>query len=104
MSRTFIQPAVSVVTAGTSADALVALRQRIPCAAFIDRAVLGADLPAWRAALADRPALSLALMSMSSEDDEVDRFGREQARAVLSPPFQLRTIRSAVRAVSKEYV
>jgi hypothetical protein len=42
-------------------------------------------------------------MSMSADDGDVERFGREQARAVLAPPFQLRAIRSAVRAVSKEY-
>ncbi len=32
------------------------------------------------------------------------RFGREHASAVLSPPFQLRAIRSAVRAIVKECV
>ena len=93
-----------VVTAGSSAEALQAVRQRIPSMAFIDRAVLAADLPGWSAAFADRPALALVLMSLSSEDDAVDRFGRDQARAVLAPPFQLRAIRSAVKAVSKEYV
>jgi CheY-like chemotaxis protein len=94
----------SVVTAGSSADALRAVRQRIPSAAFIDRAILAADLGGWRTAFAERPTLALALVSLSSEDDEVDRFGREHARAVLAPPFQLRAIRSAVKTVSKEYV
>jgi two-component system NtrC family sensor kinase len=94
----------SVVTAATSADALRAVRQRIPSAAFIDRTVLGADLTAWRAACADRPTLALVFVSLSSEDDEVDQFGREHARAVLAPPFQLRAIRAAVKIVSKEYV
>jgi len=94
----------SVVTAGSSADALQAVRQRIPSLAFIDRSILGADLTAWRAAFAERPALALVLVSFSSEDGEVDRFGRERARAVLAPPLQLRAIRSAVKAVSKEFV
>ena len=94
----------SVVTAGSSADALQAVRQRIPSLAFIDRSILGADLTAWRAAFADRPALALVLVSYSSEDGEVDRFGRERARAVLAPPLHLRAIRSAVKAVSKEFV
>jgi len=94
----------NVSTAGTSAEALQAVRQRIPSIVFIDRAVLGADLAGWRAALSERPALVVVLVSFSSEDGEVDRFGRERARAVLAPPFQLRGIRSAVKAVSKEYV
>jgi two-component system cell cycle sensor histidine kinase/response regulator CckA len=94
----------NVVTAGSSADALKAVRQRIPSIAFVDRCLLGADLPAWRAALSERPLLALVLVSLSSEDDEVDRFGRERARTVLAPPFQLRGIRSAVKAASKEYV
>ncbi len=93
-----------VVTAGSSAEALQAVRQRIPSMAFIDRAVLGGDLSGWRTAFADRPALAVVLVSLSSEDGDVDRFGRERARAVLAPPFQLRGIRSAVKAVSKEYV
>jgi len=43
-------------------------------------------------------------VSFSSEDGDVDRFGRERARAVLAPPLQLRAIRSAVKAVAKEFV
>jgi two-component system NtrC family sensor kinase len=93
-----------VGSAGTSTEALQAMRQRIPSIAFVDRAILGADLPSWRAALAERPALALVLISLSSEEGDVDRFGREHARAILSPPFQLRAIRSAVKAASKEYV
>jgi CheY-like chemotaxis protein len=94
----------SVVTAGTNAEALQAVRQRVPTVAFVDRAILGADLPGWRAALSERPALALVLVSLSSEDGDVDRFGRERAQAVLAPPFQLRGIRSAIKAASKEYV
>lgn len=94
----------TVVTAASSADALQLIRQRPPSAAFIDRAVLGADLPGWREAFIDLPALALVLASMSAEDGDVDRFGREHACAILSPPFQLRAIRSALKAVSKEYV
>ena len=94
----------NVVTAGTGAEALQAVRQRSPSVVFVDRAILGADLPGWRAALSERPALAVVLVSLSADDGEVDRFGRERARAVLSPPFQLRGIRSAVKAASKEYV
>ena len=94
----------NVVTAGTAAEALQAIRQRSPSIVFVDRTLLGADLPGWRAALSERPALAIVLVSLSSADGDVDRFGRERAGAVLSPPFQLRGIRSAVKAASKEYV
>jgi hypothetical protein len=73
-------------------------------AAFVDRGVIGADLPAWQTARAERPGVPLVLISMSAEDGEVERFGREHASAVLVPPFQLRAIRSALRAVAKECV
>jgi signal transduction histidine kinase/CheY-like chemotaxis protein len=94
----------NVLAVSGSADALQAVRQRVPSIIFADRAVLGADLPGWGAALAERPALSLVLVSLSSDDGEVDRFGRERARAIVAPPFQLRDIWSAVKAASKECV
>jgi hypothetical protein len=50
------------------------------------------------------PGVPLVLVSMSAEDGEVERFGREHASAVLVPPFQLRAIRSAILAVAKECV
>ena len=56
-----------------------------------------------RALRAEPAALPLVLMSMSADDGDVERFGRGEARAVLAPPYQLRAIRAAVRAVSKEY-
>jgi hypothetical protein len=46
----------------------------------------------------------LILMSLAADESDVERFAREQASAVLVPPFQLRALRSAVRAVSKECV
>ena len=93
-----------VVTAGSSADALALCRRGPMQAAFVDRGVIAADLGGWRAALTDVPGLPLVLMSVSADDGEVERFGREQACAALAPPFQLQAIRSAVRAVSKECV
>jgi CheY-like chemotaxis protein len=93
-----------VITAGSSADALAACRDRSLQAAFIDRGVIAADLTGWRAARLDEPSLPLILVSVSADEGEVERFGREQASAVLAPPFQLRAIRSAVRAVSEECV
>jgi CheY-like chemotaxis protein len=79
----------------------------VPLHAIVaDRALLAADLPAWRAARAARPDLPLILASSSSDDAEVDRFGREHAAAVVAPPFPLRAVHAAMRtiAVPGEYV
>ena len=74
-------------------------------AMFIDRSLLSADLAAWRAARAEntRP-VPIILMSLAADESDVERFGREQASAVLVPPFELRALRAAVRAVAKECV
>jgi two-component system NtrC family sensor kinase len=93
-----------VVTAGSSADALAICRDTALAAAFVDRSLIAGDLATWRAARAGVPQIPLVLISMSADDGEVERFGREQAVAGLAPPFQLRAIRAAVRAVSKECV
>jgi signal transduction histidine kinase/DNA-binding response OmpR family regulator len=107
--RDFIAAALTgwgytVVTAGSSSDALDLCRTQTLHAAFVDRGVIASDLAGWRAARGEASDLPLILVSMSADDGEVERFGREQASAVLAPPFQLRAIRSAVRAVSKECV
>lgn len=94
----------SVISAASSAEAIAVCRRGSLQSAFVDRGVIAADLPGWRAVRADAPAIPLVLMSMSADDGDVERFGREQACAVLAPPFQLRAIRSAVRAVSRECV
>jgi two-component system NtrC family sensor kinase len=106
--RDFVSAALAgwgcdVVAATSSAEAIAICRQGFLQSAFVDRGVIAADLPGWRAVRADAPGLPLVLMSMSADDGDVERFGREQASAVLAPPFQLRAIRAAVRAVSKEY-
>jgi hypothetical protein len=44
------------------------------------------------------------LLSRTADDGVIDRFGREQARAILTPPFQLRALRAVIRSVAKEYV
>ncbi|HMF59661.1 MAG TPA: hypothetical protein VK595_04785, partial [Vicinamibacterales bacterium] len=93
-----------VVTAATSADAIEICRQGLLQAAFVDRGIIAADLSGWRAVRAEANRVPLVLMSMAADEGDVERFGREQARAVLAPPFHLRAIRSAVHAVSKEYV
>jgi CheY-like chemotaxis protein len=95
----------AVITAGSTAEALAQNRDGRVQALFVDRGVIEADLPAWRAARASsRPVAPLILISMSADDGAVERFGREQASAVLAPPFQLRAVRSAIRAVARECV
>lgn len=94
----------AVVTAGTTAEAVAAYATRAAQCAFVDRALIAGDIDAWRALRAAEAPVPLILVSMGAEDGDVDRFGREHASAVLAPPFQLRTLRAAVRAVSKECV
>ncbi len=73
-------------------------------AALIDRGLIAADLAGWWAARsADPRHTPLVLLSRTSDESEIDRFGREQASAILAPPFQLRALRSAIRAVTEEF-
>ncbi len=92
-----------IITAATSSEALEIYRRREIQAAFVERGVVAADVAAWEAAC-EELGIPLVLVSMSADDGDVERFGREYASAVLSPPFQLRAIRSAVRAIAKECV
>ena len=92
-----------IITAAASREALEIYTRRRLHAAFVERGVVAADLPGWQAAC-EELGIPLVLVSMSADDGDVDRFGREYASAVLSPPFQLRAIRSAVRAIAKELV
>ena len=72
---------------------------------LVDRGVIAADPAGWFAAHgADRRQTPLVLLSRTTDDGEIDRFGREQARAILTPPFQLRALRTVIRSVAKEYV
>jgi two-component system NtrC family sensor kinase len=74
-------------------------------AVLVDRGVIGTDITAWTAArAADGRQTPLVLLSRAPDESEIDRFGREQASAILAPPFQLRALRSVIRAVAKEYV
>jgi two-component system NtrC family sensor kinase len=94
-----------VLTAASSREGLSLYQGRSMQAVLLHRGVLATDLGGWRAARAqDREAVPLILMSLAAEDGEVEQFGREQAGAVLAPPFQLRALRSAVRAVCKECI
>jgi two-component system, NtrC family, sensor kinase len=90
----------AVASASSAQDALARYRRGDLQAAFIDRSILAADLAAWRAARAqDGARVPLIVMSMAADDGDVERFGQEQASAVLAPPFQLRAMRAALTAV-----
>jgi signal transduction histidine kinase/CheY-like chemotaxis protein len=74
-------------------------------AVLVDRGVIAADLAAWSAARrGDPPRIPLVLLSRAADEGEIDRFGRQQASAILTPPFQLRALRAVIRAVAEEYV
>ena len=92
-----------ILTAATSREALETYSRRSVQAAFVERGLIAADIAAWQSACAEL-GIPLVLVSMSADEGDVERFGREYASAVLSPPFQLRAIRSAVRAIAKECV
>jgi two-component system, NtrC family, sensor kinase len=87
-------------TASGAADALEQYRAAAVHAVVVDRALLAADLPAWRAARAARPDPPLVLASASSDDTDVDRFGREEAVAVVAPPFPMRAVHAAMSGIS----
>lgn len=91
------------VTATSSAEALARLRPDLH-AALIDRALLAAGLDGWRAVRAAEPLPPLIFVSASADDTDVDRFGREEAAAVLAPPFPLRAVHHAIASVTRECV
>jgi two-component system, cell cycle sensor histidine kinase and response regulator CckA len=89
-----------VVRSDRAAEALERYRGGGLSAAFVDRGILAADLDAWRKArAADTRTVPLVVMSMAADDGEAERFGQEQANAVLAPPFQLRSLRAALTAL-----
>ena len=92
-----------IITAATSSEALDIYSRGPIQAAFVERSLVAADVTAWQS-VCEELGIPLVLVSMSADDGDVERFGREYASAVLSPPFQLRAIRSAVRAIAKECV
>lgn len=88
----------TVAPAATAADALERYGLGTCDAAFVDRGMLAADLPGWRAARAAAPQ-PLIVVSTAADDGDVEQFGREQGCAVLMPPFHLRAIRAALLAL-----
>jgi CheY-like chemotaxis protein len=92
-----------VVPTGRADEALARYRRGELQAVLLDRALLSADVDGWRAAReAHVSAIPLVLLSMTADDGDTERFGRECASAMLAPPFQLRTLRWAVRSLGQE--
>ena len=89
-----------VAATDRAADALTRFRRGDLRAALIDRSILATDLDTWRKVrAAEARTVPLVVMSMAADDGEVERFGHEHANAVLSPPFQLRSLRAAMTAL-----
>jgi DNA-binding response OmpR family regulator len=72
-------------------------------AAVVDQALIAADPAAWKAARAAGGGQTALVLMTSTEEDDSSRGWRREARAVLAPPYELRALRAALRAVSKEY-
>ena len=94
----------AVVTTAAVPDALSHCRDGGFQAVFADRALLASDLASWQRARAASTQPPLILICKSSDDGEADRFGREQASAILTPPYPMRAVRAAVRAIARECV
>jgi two-component system, NtrC family, sensor kinase len=84
--------------AASHAEAIAQYRTAALQAVVVDRGFLAADLAAWRALRAERSGPALILASASADDTDVDRFGRDQAVAVVAPPFPMRAVHAAIRA------
>ena len=108
--RDFIVAALSgwgygVVPAAGAAESLARYERGGLRAALIDCRVLSADMPGWRAArAADARRTPIVLLSMAADETDGERFGREQAGAILAPPYELGALWTALRAVVKEFV
>jgi two-component system NtrC family sensor kinase len=108
--RDFISAALQawgyqVAASEGAADALARYERGGLLAALVDYRVLAGDLPRWRAARGHGGQhVPLVLLSIGADDTDGERFGREQAGAMLGPPYDLRALRGAVRAVAKELV
>ena len=94
-----------VAGAATVAEALDRYRRGGLQAVLVERTLLSSAAGEWRALRRLNGAPTpLILMTTTPPDEIVEQFGREEAGAVLVPPLELRALRAAVRAVSKECV
>ncbi len=75
-------------------------------AALIGWGLVSPNTDEWSATILDRPrGVPLVLLAISGSDEHAEGFGREHPCAMLTPPFQLRALWSAMRAIDaqKEY-
>ncbi len=73
--------------------------------ALVDPSLMVDNLETWRRVRAtDVRHVAMILTASTPDHRALERFGREEASAVLMPPFELRALRAAVRAGAKECV
>jgi two-component system NtrC family sensor kinase len=84
--------------------ALARLRTSRIQALLVDQAAIAGDLSEWNAEPGGEAPVPLILLAEPGEREPIARFGRERASAVLSPPFELRPLRAAMKTIAKEYV
>jgi two-component system NtrC family sensor kinase len=92
------------IGAATVSEALDRYRRGGLQTVLVDRTLLAAGLAEWKSARAGGVRVPLILLSTTPHEEAIEQFGREEASAVLVPPLELRALRAAVRAVSKECV
>jgi CheY-like chemotaxis protein len=94
-----------VSVAGTAEAARERMRGGRIDAAFVDRVFVAADRDGWRSARALAGAQAPVVLLTSAEEDEATAMAAaDEASAVLPPPYEMRALRAALRAVSKECV
>ena len=93
-----------VITAVTSEEAVARYVRGAVQMALVDRRLIAVDVAAWRTARAHGACAPLIVMASAGDDGGIEQLGRAEATAVLAPPFHLRSLRSAMRAVHKECV
>jgi signal transduction histidine kinase len=69
--------------------------------ALVERSLLRASAEGW-AMLVRCPGAPVVLLAPAGNDDEIEGFVRKRVHGVLATPFQLRSLRAAVRAIAKE--
>jgi signal transduction histidine kinase/DNA-binding response OmpR family regulator len=94
----------SVISASRPDEAL----ERYACShlnvALVERSLLRATAEGW-AILGRSPGAPVVLLAPAGNDDAIEGFIRERVHGVLATPFQLRSLRAALRAIAeaKEY-
>jgi two-component system NtrC family sensor kinase len=91
-----------VTMVASSAAALDQYRAGRCQALLVDTRIIAGDRAGWQSARDADAAATPLIMLGRSDDVRVGNFGVAEAAAMLTPPFQLRGLRSAMRAVFQE--